>query len=94
MHAKHKGELAAMMEIMLDQMPDNILASKTFLSGISGRKNLFQIRSRPALKSGLHYLPGGFQAVNQFSRGSCNWLSVPSVPSSESFEFNTTLVQI
>src|SRR5262245_32707886 len=72
MHTEHEREFATMMQIMLDQMPDNPLQGidlvLTIVVGIvEGRA---QIRDGPAIQRGLNHLPGRFEPTDQFSRRS------------------------
>src|SRR5207302_1511987 len=100
MHAQDDCELAAVMQIMLDEVPDDELARKAVLSWNRRRKGILQIGDGPALKRRLNDLPGGFQATDQLGRAS-RWrgaipsrLGIPSVPTGEGFELWAAFVQI
>src|SRR5258708_20804535 len=68
MHTQREGEFPSMMEIVLNEMPDNPLACIGLIFSILlGIVNHFcQIGNGPVVQGILNYLPGGFQSIDQF----------------------------
>ena len=70
MRAKREGKLAAMMQVVLDHMPDDPLTREfVWLAPALASKDILQIFRRPALQA---LLPGAkchFQAAHQFGSG-------------------------
>jgi hypothetical protein len=67
MHAQREGEFTSMMEIVLNEMPDNPLACRGLIFSILiGIVNHFcQIGNGPVVQGILNDLPGGFQSIDQ-----------------------------
>src|SRR5690349_12086057 len=94
MHAEQEREFPAMMQIMLDQMPDDPLGREYFflaalLVYISQR--LIQVGDSPAGKHILDHLPGGFETTDQF-RGGLGGL-IGLVPLTECYDLFTAFFQ-
>ena|SRR6266446_3924570 len=68
MHAQREGEFTPMMQIVLNEMPDNPLAYIGLIFSILiGIVNKFcQIGNGPVVQGILNDLPGGFQSIDQF----------------------------
>src|SRR5215207_1781466 len=68
MHAEREADLAAMMEIMFDEMPDNPLPrdNRGLAVIVVARIGLLPVGRRPASNCLMHALPCDLQAVNEF----------------------------
>src|SRR6266508_544581 len=68
MHAECEADLAAMMQIMFNEMPDNPLPrdNRGLAVIVVARISLLPVGRRPAGDRFLHTLPRGLQAVDQF----------------------------
>src|ERR1700694_266760 len=65
--AEKKRDLAAMMEIVLDNVPDNPLACQVKHLAIARfLEDVIEVGRRPAGERGLEHMPGDFEAVDQF----------------------------
>src|SRR5439155_2482393 len=70
MRAKREGKLAAVMQVVLDHMPDDPLTRKfVWLASALTSKDIFQIFWRPALQALLPGVKCHFQAAHQFGSG-------------------------
>src|SRR5215216_2268652 len=80
MHTERKANLAAVMEIMLNEMPDNPLPcdDRRLAVIVVARIGLLPVGRRPAGDRFLHALPRSLQAVDQFvSTASWHPLAIP-----------------
>jgi len=67
MHAQGQRNFAAMMEIVLDNVPDNPLACQVKHLAIARfLEDVIEVGGRPAGERGLEHVPGDFEAVDQF----------------------------
>src|SRR3989440_10470931 len=67
MHTKGEGEFAAVVQVVLDHMPDDPLAREfVWLAPALASKDIVQVFRRPALQALLPGAKGHFQAAHQF----------------------------
>ncbi len=63
--------LTAVMQVVLDQVPDDVLAREALLARICGREDVIQVIDRPALEASLQHAPGGVESVHDVGRAAC-----------------------
>src|SRR5258707_8110246 len=62
-----KGNFAAVVQIVLDDVPDDPLACQaTYLAIARFLEDVIEVSGRPAGERGLEHMPGDFEAVDQF----------------------------
>jgi len=61
MHAQGEGEFASVVEIVLDDVPDDPLMRDT---GVTSRECLPEVGGRPAGESALDHVPGYLKTVD------------------------------
>ena len=89
MRTQSDGDLTAVMDIVLNQMPDHPLARNHFrFAVILPRPSLRPISLRPSSYGIVHAHPSGFQSANEFFCTSV--LRPPAIPFPEGLEFIST----